>query len=188
MDGHGRFRAPNEPLGLVRNFLRPPEQVRLANGPVSWFRMMPVADPGRTWPVAELEIKMHAPTVVSPMSSGWHGFNYVHGSDGYGVYAFTDDPACALAVVFAFTSGETWSIDTFGCGARQREKDHSRRVRRKRHWSSIGRVRELSRAPGDHTSLQVDRGNEGVKGSPSVCAAASRPSKIFHNPRRRVPC
>lgn len=112
LQGHGRFRAAGEPLGLVHHFGRPPDQVRLADGSVCWFRMIPTTEPGRTWSVAELEKQMHSP-ILSPVSRGWHRFNYVHGPDGYGIYAFLDDPNSAIALVFAFTTGEVWSIDAY---------------------------------------------------------------------------
>jgi hypothetical protein len=75
--------------------------------------MMPTVDPGKQWSIDELERAANSPP-IQPVSRGWSGFNYVRGSDGYGVYAVTNgDPSSALAVVFVFTSGEVWSIDTY---------------------------------------------------------------------------
>jgi hypothetical protein len=60
---------------------------------------------------------MHSP-IVFPVSYFWRGYNYVHGPDGYGIYATADDPSSALALVFAFTTGEIWSIDTYWLNVR----------------------------------------------------------------------
>jgi hypothetical protein len=111
-DGKGRFRAAGDPLGLLRNFSGAPSKVQLAEGPICWFRMMPTIDPGRKWSVAELEKSMNAPLVL-PVSRGWHGLDYLHGADGYGCFAPLEDRTCAMAVVFAFTTGEVWSIDAY---------------------------------------------------------------------------
>jgi hypothetical protein len=112
LDGHGRFRATGEPLGLLRDFIDPPKPVRLVDGPICWLRMIPTINPGRTWSLDELEKQMHSPVIINPVSDGWSGYNFVHGHDGYGVYAPRANDGAALAVVFAFTTGEIWSIDT----------------------------------------------------------------------------
>jgi hypothetical protein len=111
LQGHGRFRASGEPLGLKHYFGRPPSEVRLAEGPICWFRMIPTVEPGQRWSITELEKRTHSP-IIYPVSRGWTGYDYVHGSDGYGIYSLLDDPNTAVAVVFAFTTGEIWSIDT----------------------------------------------------------------------------
>jgi hypothetical protein len=113
LQGLGRFRAANEPLGLLRNFTQAPTQVRLADGPVCWFRMIPTIDPGRTWSIPDLEKSMYSP-IISPVSYGWAGYNNVYGPDGCGIYAFIgDDRARAAALVYVFTTGEVWSNDTY---------------------------------------------------------------------------
>ncbi len=90
LQGHGRFRAANEPIGLLRDFLGPPKQVRLADGPVCWLRMIPTIDPARTWSIAELEKSMYSPpTIVHPLSHGSPAYDGVHGSDGYGSMRFS---------------------------------------------------------------------------------------------------
>jgi hypothetical protein len=109
----GRFRPLNEPLGIVRGgFYDGPQAIALSLRPVIWFRMMPTTDPGRTWTIEALEKAMKEP-MLYPLSQGWGGYGFLRSHDGYGVYATSDDDRkTARSIVFAFTTGEVWSIDT----------------------------------------------------------------------------
>jgi hypothetical protein len=64
-DGRGRFRPIGEPLGLLRGFIAPPKRVRLVDGPVCWFRLIPTIDPGRVWSVDVLEERMRSPARIN---------------------------------------------------------------------------------------------------------------------------
>lgn len=122
LDGHGRFRARGESLGLLRDFIRSPTHVWLADGPVCWLRMIPTIDPGRVWSVDELEKLMNSPP-MRPVSRRWSGCDFLRGHDGYGVYVHhPDNRGSALAIVFAFTTGEIWSIDTGRLAPRSHEE------------------------------------------------------------------
>jgi hypothetical protein len=112
-DGRGRFKSPDEPVGLAHDFVRGPSQIRLAPGPAVWLRLMPTIDPMRTWSVNELETAMNSPP-ISPVSRGWTGASFLRSGEGYGVYTvFSDAPELARALVFGFTTGEIWSVDTY---------------------------------------------------------------------------
>lgn len=110
-DGRGRFRASGEPLGLLQNFVPPPTRVGLADGPVCWFRMIPTIDPGRRWSVDDLQQRMLSSGRINPLISGATGYEVVRGHDGCGIY-ISPDPSSARSVVFAFSTGEIWAIDT----------------------------------------------------------------------------
>lgn len=120
--GRGRFRAPGEPLGLLRDF-RATSKVDLVGGPVCWFRMIPTIAPGRTWSLDELEESMNSP-IIRPMGVGWRGYDGVRGADGYGIYSILgDDRTLAAALVYVFTTGEVWAIDTYWLMPRIDPKD-----------------------------------------------------------------
>ena len=78
-----------------------------------WLRLMPVVDPGKTWPAYELKAQANvgqtlnlAPFVDNP--------NYVlRAEDGIAVCPLnTPDDLETTSVAFAFETGEVWSIDT----------------------------------------------------------------------------
>ena len=113
-DGHGRFRARNEPLGVNDGHLgHSAFEVRLAQGPVIWFRLMPELDPGRTWSVTDLKKIATGAAMLTPLDPRHSALRWVRSDDGFGVYATRlnekSDEACS--VVFAFKTGEVWAID-----------------------------------------------------------------------------
>jgi hypothetical protein len=113
-DGHGRFRARNEPLGVNDGHLgHSAFEVRLAQGPVIWFRLMPELDPGRTWSVTDLKKIATGAAMLTPLDPRHNALWWVRSDDGFGVYATRlnekSDEACS--VVFAFKTGEVWAID-----------------------------------------------------------------------------
>jgi hypothetical protein len=114
-DGRGRFKAIGEAIGVTSNrgLRGNVEDLFISAHPVSWFRMMPTADPGRTWSVDELQQHIQSP-FLSPLSSGWRGYDFVRSHEGFGTYTiFAEARAQIRAIVFAFTSGEVWTIDTY---------------------------------------------------------------------------
>jgi hypothetical protein len=122
-DGPGKFRPRNEPIGIAqRGFYEGPTEIRLSDYPASWFRIMPTSDPGRTWSVAELEKAMKQ-RVLPPLSRDWSGYGFLRGPDGHGIYAsIGNQKEGARAVVYAFTTGELWSVDTYWLESMAREK------------------------------------------------------------------
>jgi hypothetical protein len=120
-DGFGRFRPRNEPLGIVqRGIYEGGKEIQLSQHPAIWFRIMPTSDPGRTWSVADLETALKQ-RVLPPLSRDWSGYGFLRGADGYGIYAVLDEQLSARAVVYAFTTGELWSIDTYWLDAMTHE-------------------------------------------------------------------
>lgn len=113
-DGPGRFRASGKPLGVNDGRLfEPAFEVRLAEGPVIWFRVMPELDPVRTWSVADLKKIATGTSMLTPLDPRCSALWWVRNDDGFGVYATRlaekSDEACS--VVFAFKTGEVWAID-----------------------------------------------------------------------------
>jgi hypothetical protein len=123
VDGRGRFKPADEPIGIDREFTQGPQEVFLSPNPACWFRLSPLNDPGRTWTVEVLEREMKAP-IVPPLSRDWHGYNFLRATEGYGIYVgLGNERYIARAVAIAFTSGEIWTADTFWLEAyRQDEK------------------------------------------------------------------
>jgi hypothetical protein len=59
---------------------------------------------------------------LNPVSRDWPGLGFLRGPDGYAIYAVLgDERQKARAVVYAFTTGELWSIDTYWLDAMTRE-------------------------------------------------------------------
>jgi hypothetical protein len=118
-DGCGRFKPVGESVGIasgggLRGSLK---ELILSPEPVAWFRLMPFFDPGRTWSVDELERAMKTP-FLSPLSRDWGGYSFIRTHEGHGVYsALPEQPATIRAIVFAFKTGEVWSVDTYWLGA-----------------------------------------------------------------------
>jgi hypothetical protein len=111
-DGRGRFKAADEPIGVAR---ATPPDINLAEAPVTWFRVMPISDPGRTWPVSELRAAVLTNGLhLEPLVRNWSGCNYLRSADGFGVYTtFPNKPGLTLAAAMVFTTGEIWSADAY---------------------------------------------------------------------------
>lgn len=115
MNGHARFRAKGQPIGVNRHPLAAftgasPIPVHLSEGPTMWLRVMPVSDIGRVWKIVELENAVNR-LVLVPLSDGGGQPGFVRGNDGFGVYNEIGGQA-APSVVYAFTTGEVWAINT----------------------------------------------------------------------------
>jgi hypothetical protein len=114
----GRFVPASEPIGIDSDF-RGHRVIYLAPGPVCWFRLMPSGSFARTFTVEDLETAIKVAPPLIPLNREARGWNYLRGADGSGLYSVnTDEPSRALSVVFAFTKGEVWSIDTVWLKAR----------------------------------------------------------------------
>jgi hypothetical protein len=113
-DSPGRFAPASEPIGIDSDYLGY-HVVHLAPGPVCWLRLMPAGSFARTFLLGDLEKAMKSPPPLLPLNRDPHGWNYLRGANGFGLYSFvtgSNDRGRALSVVFAFTKGEVWSIDT----------------------------------------------------------------------------
>jgi hypothetical protein len=112
----GRFRAADEPLawcdginsrGTIRN-------ITLAGGPVSWLRLTPRQDPGRTWTVEEIAEAVTAEDfVLAPygLGRGAYEIGLARGADGYGAWVASGRDYQTLWTSYVFDTGEIWGID-----------------------------------------------------------------------------
>lgn len=112
-NGSARFRGPNEPLGMVElgfdSGTR--HEVRLANGPALWLRLMPVARLDREWSISELRQTLSRPGQILVPLGNFSSWSYVRGPDGFGyVPSDSADSTHVPAVSFIFRSGEVWTI------------------------------------------------------------------------------
>jgi len=113
----GRFRPPEMPLAYSDDsFGGSTDPVTLSAGPVSWLRVMPKLDPGRTWSFTEL--KAAATTndfffVPYCMGGGAAGIGWLRGTDGFGTRVVMSNTNDALWTSFVFNTGEIWGTDAF---------------------------------------------------------------------------
>jgi len=110
----GYFREPSQPLGVAEGGEAAGAEVRLTGGTATWLRLMPAADPGRTWTCAALRAAMRRPASrVLPIFGDARGTAELRAEDGFGVYAVSPSATESSGVVFAFRSGEVWSVDAY---------------------------------------------------------------------------
>jgi hypothetical protein len=87
--------------------------VRLASGSVSWLRLAPKFDPGRTWSVPELASAVtrdgfkFAPFGMGP---GAYSTGLLASHDGFGAWV-TQGRDITLWTSFVFRTGEVWGVD-----------------------------------------------------------------------------
>jgi hypothetical protein len=117
----GRFRTAEAPLAYAENPFSQlaPIAVTLAPGPVSWLRLMPAIDPGRTWSFSELKAAATADGgLMMPygVGGGQADIGYLRDADGFGTRVMTV-PDKAECVSFLFQTGEVWGIDAFVMGS-----------------------------------------------------------------------
>ena len=116
-DGPARFRMRGAPIGNRWGNLPFGEQetpVRLADGPALWLRLMPASATGRTFPAHELKQKALYSGNISlrPITEGPSMFG-IRDDDGYGLCTlFPREGEETTSAVFAFETGEVWSVDT----------------------------------------------------------------------------
>jgi hypothetical protein len=111
-----RFRPPGVPIGEAdrRVMGEAVREITLTDDPAIWLRVMPSKNPGRTWLVTELEKQAASSMrVVLPVFRAWRDYGFLREHDGFGVYAPLRDQDTTQSVVFLFTTGEIWSIDTY---------------------------------------------------------------------------
>jgi len=122
-DGRGRFKLVGESVGVASRRFGDIQQLFVSAGPTTWLRVMPSNSPGREWSVDELASAMQSP-YVRPLSIGWGGYSDLRTHEGFGIYgALAGERGQTRAIVFAFTSGEVWSIDSYLLEAYRDNKD-----------------------------------------------------------------
>jgi hypothetical protein len=114
---NSRFRLPGSPIGShmdPRPFGPVNEQdIFLESGQDMWLRVLPVNDPGKTWPFHELSsrVLLHNRMLLSPFLGGSH--HRIQAEDGFGICSLDSSNAPSTSsVAFAFETGEVWSVDT----------------------------------------------------------------------------
>jgi hypothetical protein len=106
----GYFREPSAVVGVSGEGA----DVRLTGGTATWLRLMPAHDPGRTWTAAALRTAMRGRgRRALPIFGDGKGTGELSAGDGFGVYAKSPSATESSGVVFAFCSGEVWSVDTY---------------------------------------------------------------------------
>ncbi len=124
-DNRGRFKAKNEPIGVValRLLESAGTELMLADAPITWLRMMPVLDPGRTWTVSELKAAATTSGVhLAPLGRCWQSYGYFRNADGFGVYPPSrNEPGIAHSAAMIFTNGEIWSTDAYFLDAMEQD-------------------------------------------------------------------
>jgi hypothetical protein len=118
-DGPARFRVANEELGYCDGNRDRSFKVYLRPGAAMWLRIMPSSPPGRTWKPRELREVATASGILqlSPLMNR-HRPTFLRAEDGWGTFDASgqiDEQQKrreALNIVFAFHTGEIWSIDT----------------------------------------------------------------------------
>jgi hypothetical protein len=125
-DGRGRFKAKNEPIGVValRLLESAGTELMLADAPITWLRVMPVSDPGQTWSVTELKAAATTNGLhLEPLGRNWPSYGYFRSADGFGVYPpFPKEPGIAHSAAMIFNNGEVWSIDAYLLDAMKRDE------------------------------------------------------------------
>jgi hypothetical protein len=115
--GRSRFRHPNEPIGVHVSALTKftgqgqPQKITLADGPPMWLRVAPKHQLSSFLKVTDLESGI-TKLATLPLYGGGGQSSSVRNNDGFGLCAvFPNHPA--VSVVYVFTDGEIWAIDTF---------------------------------------------------------------------------
>lgn len=110
-DGHARYRAHGERLGITDNIFTGGRNVFMQEGAAMWMRLMPAFDPGMRWTTLDLRnaILTHLPPLGSFELNGYSPFR---ADDGCGTYSSLggNEPTPASAILF--DTGEVWTINT----------------------------------------------------------------------------
>jgi hypothetical protein len=121
-DGPGRFRKPDEAIGVSEViFMQGGQPIYLSKEPVVWFRVMPTVAQNRNWLVTDLRTAATQRGWLHTLGKGWTHFGSLRSHDGFGNYVSPRDPAGeTYSVVYAFTNGEVWAIDSYILSALKR--------------------------------------------------------------------
>jgi hypothetical protein len=117
-DGPARFRSPGNAIGIRSDSLsfgRGSEApvFLLLDRPTIWLRLMPSSGVDKRWASHELRGKALTGSFdLKPFSEGSTVFG-IRAEDGFGVCApYPPVSDTATSIVFAFETGEVWSVDT----------------------------------------------------------------------------
>jgi hypothetical protein len=169
MDGKARFRAPDQPLGLFWEmvpFAQTPDiEVFLAKGPALWLRLMRNGATSREWSHDELLQCGRGPGVtLRPLV--WTNLQYLRAEDGIGAYSTIDNlkrESETQSVIFAFTTGEIWCVDTTILGIMGQKHLYFQEIARTL-VSNFRGYGEFLRCLGIQPPFKWIAGVEGVKG------------------------
>lgn len=112
-----RFRRGTE-LGLVDNnwVQNSGKSVMLEPAsPAMWLRVMPALQTEKKWTVSQLrQLATTAGGILRPLGSGsFMQFGHIRAADGFGITAIVSDETKIPAVVFIFSTGEIWTVNTY---------------------------------------------------------------------------
>lgn len=117
LSGRARFRLPGQSLGINTNSLsammgQQTMETQLLNGPALWLRVMPLTGVGQNWLISEVKQLVLKICLLPLIDAGPGSIGVLRNEDGCGAYPIVGEPTEADAVVWVFTSGEIWAINT----------------------------------------------------------------------------
>lgn len=115
--GQARFRLPDLRLGVHWSSLpfgeRGDYDIHLSDGPAMWLRLMPKSQLETPLSFEDLQTCATMRGSLSLQPFHWTNLSYLREEDGFGVYSMIQDgDSETTSVVFAFETGEVWSVDT----------------------------------------------------------------------------
>lgn len=116
LQGRARFWAKGEPVGYVSNPLNAfrgmaDMPVKIATGAALWLRMMPQKPVSQRFKIAQLQ-KIVMALVYAPLYQPHSNTLLLRGAEGAGLCTPLD-PEPSPALVYVFTDGEIWALDTY---------------------------------------------------------------------------
>lgn len=123
LDGRARFRVRGQPIGftnepLLRRHGTEDWPVTLAEGPARWLRVMPERPIKHALKISGIRSEIHALTNL-PLYNAHSNTLFARGGDGIGLCMPLNSEA-SPCLVYVFTDGEVWAIDTFAFMQRPR--------------------------------------------------------------------
>lgn len=117
LNGPSRFRAKGEPLGIcdLSSSGTKPHEMRLIDGPSTWFRLMPQFDSGTRFRSKDLQNAIqNSLEKIRPFYWLKGSLARVRGNDGIGVYTTINGYLHETgATSFVFMTGEVWAVNRF---------------------------------------------------------------------------
>jgi hypothetical protein len=110
-DGPARFRLSGEPLGVRDRGEQ--RQLLLTGGAAMWLRVLPRGHLGRGWKVSELQEAITSSGPVLPLNASVGSYGYLRREDGFGIYEDLSGKGIVSSILYLFTTGEIWTIDTY---------------------------------------------------------------------------
>jgi hypothetical protein len=116
LQGRARFRAEGEPIGFSNDPLQrmlgsQDWPVTLANGAARWLRVMPQHPIEKRLKISDVR-QVILVLANAPVYNAHSNTLFARGSDGIGL-CMPLDPEPSACLVYVFTDGEIWAIDTF---------------------------------------------------------------------------